>query len=683
MHYAPNRTCDLLHLEVDIAVDYPSRTFTGTSRNRMAALRNGIQEVSIMAGTGLTILNVTLNGQLANYRREKDRIYVSTGTLKKGQEILIGVSYSQANSKGTGFGTGGGGFHWIEATPDNPTRVGFWTQGETNYNSQWAPTWDYPNDLATSRVNVTVQSDWIAIGNGSLTRETTSGNRKTYGWTMTQPHATYLLSLAGGPLDIKKDKWQDVDLWYVVPRGKGKYIDDSFGNTKDMLTYFSNVLGVKYPWPKYAQNAMYDFGGGMENVSATTLGQNSLTDKREGHFDMDSLNAHELAHQWFGDLVNCMHWGDAWLNESFATLFQILYFEHSRGAAAYDHEIEGSLRSYLAESRRYKRPLATKLYANPDVNFDSHAYPKGALIMHTLRKQIGDEAFFQGLNYYLTKWRHTPVESAQLRRAFLEGTGLNVEQFWDQWIDKPGHPVIEYSWTLMDRSVMLNVKQTQNTADGTPIYIIPAKVGFITKSGQRSVQEVLLSKVQDDFTLNAPADTVAVILDPGHDFLREIVNHKWSPAAAEAILTYGWNAVDRQAAFSQVVAAGNRKLALDTLATDLATHPAITQSRELAVAAEESQRAFWMKELGHANFGRRANAVLALGKLGPTQEAVAAMKSVINGTSPIDVVVNAIRTLQNWDAKAHRSTFESALGIEDMRSRIKRTAEQAIQMANR
>lgn len=682
MTYAPSRTCDLLNVEVDINVDYPARSFSGTSRSRMAALRNGIEEVGIMAGPQLTIMAVTLNNQPAAYRRDKGMLYVSTGKLKKGQELTIGVQYSQSNSKGTGFGSGGGGFHWIEPTADTPTRVGFWTQGETGYNSQWAPTWDYPNDFATSKVRVTVQSDWTAIGNGTLTKETTSGNKKTFEWTMTQPHATYLLSLAGGPLDIKKDKWQDVDLWYVGPRGKGKYLEDSFGNTKDMLTFFSNVLNVKYPWPKYAQNAMYDFGGGMENVSATTLGQNSLTEKREGYFEMDSLNSHELAHQWFGDLVSCMHWGDAWLNESFATYFQILYFEHSRGKAGLDWEIEGAMRSYFFEARRYKRPISTKFYSNADAMFDSHSYPKGGVVLHTLRKQIGDEAFYQGLNYYLTKWRHTPVESAQLRRAFAEGTGINVEPFWDQWIDKPGHPVLETSWRLLDTALMLTVKQVQKTDDGTPIYTIPAEVGYITKGGQRGTRPIRISKQQEEFTLSVPSDTVAVILDPEHDFLREMVNTPWTNEQAEAILAHGWDATDLQRAFDQVVGAGNLPAAIAAARKDREHFPMIRSTNTLVAKAEEGQRAFWMEELAHQDFDRRAAAVNALGRLGANAEASRALRDLINDKSPVEVVVNAIRALQAWDAKGNRGTFESAAKIDDMRGRIKRAADAAIRAGN-
>lgn len=685
IRYAPDRTCDLLHLDVDIDIDFANRVYTGTSVNTLSPLRNGIREVVLHAGPALTIGKVTVDGQTAEYRRDDRQILIKTAPLTKGKAIKISISYTMKNSRGNSFG-GGGGFHWIEPTATNADHVGFWTQGESHYNSEWAPTWDYPNDLATSETRCTVQADWDVVGNGVLvsTKLSADKKRKTFDWKMTQPHATYLLSLVGGPFDIKKDKWEGVDLWYVVPKGSGNLIDDSFGHTKDMLTFFSKTLGVKYAWPKYAQNAMYDFGGGMENVSATTMGSGNLSEAREGYFNMDSLNSHELAHQWFGDLVTCMSWGDTWLNESFATFMQILYFEHSRGQDAYDWEIEDAMRSYFAEARRYKRPISTRMYPNDDAMFDSHTYPKGGVVLHTLRKQLGDEPFFSALNLYLKTWRHTPVESTQLRRAFTEATGINAEAFWAQWIEKPGHPVLDYTWKYEGGKTKLTVKQTQDTADGTPIYDIPASVALISTDGTVAVVPIRLSKAEETFELDGKQPG-AVVLDPRHEFLREIPTLHWSTPELALVLKYGLNAPDRSYALRNLLVSADDatiQMVADVVAKDNGLEPAFRAIQPLINTDKPFLRSFWLKQLEHPNFTRRFNAVSALSRLPADPATTAKLRTLITDKSPIAVVVGAINAIANWDAKANADIFKKAAEIKDRRGSIKRAADAALAKAN-
>lgn len=682
LHYAPDRTCDLMNVAVDLDVDYPNRTITGKVVNTMAALRSGVSEIVLQAGNGLEIKSLKVNGVTKSFTRKGTDLVIETGPLTKGAKFDVEISYEGKNAQGRSFGAGGGGWHWMSPNEQNPNRIGFWTQGESQYNSEWVPTWDYPNDLTTSETRTTVPADWDVVGNGVLVSTKTSPDKKskTFDWKMSQPHATYLLSVVGGPFDIKKDSWEGVELWYVVPHGEGYLIDSSFGHTKDMLSFYSGILGVKYAWPKYAQNAMYDFGGGMENVSATTLGEGSLTESRDGYFTMDSLNSHELGHQWFGDLVTCKDWGDTWLNESFATYMQIMYFEHSRGQSGYEWEIENATNSYLAEARRYKRPISTKMYPNADAMFDSHTYPKGGVILHTLRRYLGDEAFFSGLNYYLTKWRHTPVESAQLRRAMTEATGINCEPFWAQWIEKPGHPVLDYTWDWAAGKLSLTVKQTQDTSDGTPVYDIATKVGLI-RNGKVIREPVHLSKTDETFVISAAEKPDAVILDPDHEFLRQVPKLHWADSELRPILQFAPNAVDRAEALKQILASPKEvdfALITKVLAADKAESPVFENLAALSNLARPDLRAFWLGQLDHADFSRRAIAVVALGKLPPDAATTQKLRSLINDKSPIQVVVNSINALKGWDAKANKDVFEAAQKIKDRRGRIKRAADSAL-----
>jgi len=323
-------------------------------------------------------------------------------------------------------------------------------------------------------------------------------------------------------MDVKKAKWRGVDLWYCVPKGRGNLIDGSFGDTPDMLSFFSDLVGVKYPWPKYAQVAVPDFGGGMENVSATTLEAGALTANKNGRHDMASLNSHELAHQWFGDYVTCRDWSDTWLNEGFATLFEALYAEHSRGATAYKNEIEGFKQSYFGEARHRKHALNSRNYTDPDAQFDGHAYSKGAVILHMIRRQLGDKLFFGGVKLYLERNAHKPVMSSDLCRALTDYSGINLEPFFDQWVCKPGHPIVEQTWKFDEttQEVVLSIKQVQKTDDGTPIYDFVLPVGIVI-DGKTKLVSVHLSKSEETWRLKVSKNPSKVVLDPEGDWLIE------------------------------------------------------------------------------------------------------------------------------------------------------------------
>ena len=469
-------------------------------------------------------------------------------------------------------------------------------------------------------------------------------------------------------------------LIYVVPRGKKALIPDSFGDTPDMLSFYSKMTGVKYPWEKYAQNAVYDFGGGMENVSSTTLGERSLTDARAGFRDMASLNSHELAHQWFGDYVTCKTWGDAWLNESFATFFQILYFEHSRGKNAYDNEIAQNTGSYIQESRRYKRPLSTNFYSDPDDMFDRHTYPKGGVILHTLRREIGDTAFFAGINRYLSVNAHRPVESQDLCKAMTDASGVNTQPFFDQWIYKPGHPVIEWeqAYDADKKEVVVKVKQTQDTKDGTPVYTVATKIGVIA-DGKLVKTAVTLNAAENTFRIPAATKPDAVLFDADRDFLREIGKEPERSAGENlAIFRLAPCAPDRENALARLMkdkpSDDAVKTVVGVLRGDTAQFPAFDDLTALGDLKREDLRPFWREELRHADFDRRVAAIEALGKLPATPEDTATLRALVTDTAPYAVVVSSLRTLSSWDAAGSADVLLRAAQMPSLRETVRDTA---------
>lgn len=685
VQYAPDRNYDLLNVRVITRVDYRNRTVYGRTQNTLATLRSGVRELRFHRGETVTISSCMLDEKPVEFRVDGEFVRVQSPTvLTPGKPVMVEIAYTSGKKQGGSFGEGGG-FHWLSGSPANPGRVGFWTQGETGFNRDWAVTWDYPNDFATTETVTIVPAEWNVIGNGVMVSDILAkdGKTRTVIWQMKQPHATYLLSLVGGPFDIQTSQWEDVPLLFVVPRGKKALIPDSFSDTGDMLTFFSTVTGVKYPWPKYSQNAMYDFGGGMENVSSTTLGERSLTDSRAGFRNMASLNSHELAHQWFGDLVTCKTWGDSWLNESFATFFQSLYFEHSRGKNAYDQEISDNKDSYIGESRRYKRPISTKLYSDPDDMFDRHAYPKGGVVLHTLRRYLGDEAFFAGIKRYLIVNRHRPVETQDLVKAMTEASGVNVQPFFDQWVYKPGHPVLDWSYSYDDKTkeVVVSVKQTQDTKDGTPIYTVDTKIGVVV-GGKLTRMPVTLNAQENTFRVPAQIKPDVVLFDVDRDFLREIPKEPYSTEAEYlAVIQYAPCAPERQASLERLLALNKGNLpdaAVDTvvaaLRVDNSRFPAFENVTALGATKRESLRFFWREQLTHPNFARRAQAVEALGKLPPTEEDTQALRAMINNTAPYGAMTAALRTLAAWNPKENADVLAQAAAMPSLREQVREVA---------
>ena len=686
--YSPDRDYDLKHINVSLVIDYPNRQFSGEVVNTLSPLRGDLRVVRLHCGPNLEVQECQINGQSAPFTRDGEFLKIAPAqAISYGKDAKVMVRYTGGAKQGSGFGQGGGGgFHWINPNKTNAERVGFWTQGESSGNREWCPTWDYPNDFATTETTVTCPIDWSVIGNGlkeSDKADKKSGTRTVH-WNMKDEHATYLLSLVAGPLEMKTAKWENVPLLYVVPKGKKNLIDGSFNDTPDMLSFYSEITGVKFAWPKYAQNAMYDFGGGMENVSSTTLGENSLTDERAGFHRMASLNSHELAHQWFGDLVTCKNWGDTWLNESFATFFQMLYFEHSRGKNAYDREVENNQNTYLREARRYQRPLSTRFYANPDSMFDSHAYPKGGDVLHTLRKQIGDGPFFAGINRYLTQHRNTPVETNDLAEAMTEATGINMAPFFDQWVYKPGHPVLDYSWKYDDtaRAVVVTLKQTQDTSKGIPLYDIPAHIGIIAGGKMTRLPLPIAAQAEQTITVPFASRPDSALLDPDHDFLKQVVSVPPADSELPFIVQYAPSGIDRTEAMNRLLKGtptdAQIKIASNAVQTDTDRFPAFATIDPLANLKREDLRPVFRSQLNSLSDNRRVEAIDALGQLSPTPEDIKTLRGFVNDTDPYAVVAASVRVLGKWDAKGSADVIQKASQMNSLNEVIRQSAYEAI-----
>jgi len=246
VQHAPARDYDLQHVSFDLDIDYPNRSFRGVVVNTIAPLRDGLTVLHFDCGANLTVTACEIAGRPAAFDHDADALTVTLAAPQpSGKPVAVTIHY-----RGAG-GVDLHGLHWLTPTPAEPRRVGFWTMGEPYYNRQWLPTWDYPNDFASTDARVTVPGDWFVMSNGVLTSNTpgSGGKRRTFAWRMDQPYATYLISLVAGPMDVRNATWRGIKLMYAVPKGLGSHIADTFGETPRILCFFSSTLGVNYPGP--------------------------------------------------------------------------------------------------------------------------------------------------------------------------------------------------------------------------------------------------------------------------------------------------------------------------------------------------------------------------------------------------------------------------------------------------
>ncbi len=477
VNYIRSREIDVKNVSIDLRFDWEKEQAFGNTVVTLAPFKD-TQKFSLDAAM-MTINSVTLaNGTALKYiydgKKADDNLEITLDRLyKSGENLSVKVDYrtSYVNTADaeTAIGSFGRGLRFIKPTaqePNKPRQI--WSQGETEFNRYWFPSYDAPNDFRTSELRATVEKPYTVVSNGKLVETKENGNNtRTFHWKMDTPYSNYLTSIVVGEYtEIKNGEYEGVPIYAYGYPSETKEVAATTKNLPAAIKFFSEKTGVKYPYPKYSQTFVEDFGGGMENISATTQIEEMIHDERELlDTDSESLQSHELAHQWFGDYVTCRDWGQIWLNESFATYFQALWHENLKGK---DYFLYSDVRSNQQQTletwnQGNRRPIVTKNYANKDAMFDNYAYPGGGSVLHMLRKHLGDDLFFKSINKYLTDNANQPVSTEDLRIAIEETTGQSMDWFFDQWLYKMGHPVFEVTknYDAAKKQLTLNVRQTQ------------------------------------------------------------------------------------------------------------------------------------------------------------------------------------------------------------------------------
>ena len=529
------RYVDLVHTKIEASLNWEASQLNGKATLSMKPHFYEIDSV-VLDAKGMEIKTITLSGKELSYDYSNGNtltVYLDK-SYKKDQLITFTVDYiakpEGRETSGSAAITSDKGLYFINPKGEEEGKMPqVWTQGETEANSVWFPTIDAPNMKSSQEVLLTVDNKYTTLSNGKLisSKKNTDGTRTDY-WKQDLPHAPYLFMLAVGEFKIVQDSYTRGDgkkievNYYVEPA----YENDAraiFGKTPKMIKFFSNKLGVEYPWDKYSEIVVRDYvSGAMENTGAVIFGDYVYKTKRELIDGNDeSTIAHELFHHWFGDLVTCESWANLPLNESFANYSQYLWDEYEYGIDEADYNAIEEANGYY-QSGGY-HDLINFYYKDKEEMFDGHSYNKGGRILHMLRNHLGDDAFFQGLNKYLTTNAYKSAEVHNLRLAMEEVSGEDLNWFFNQWFLGKGHPVIftEQEINQEQQTVTLRIQQAQSFN----VFRLPVKIALWDETGKHSYS-VVLDSTNQQFTFPFKGKLANVLLDDDQMLLAKVYEEK-------------------------------------------------------------------------------------------------------------------------------------------------------------
>jgi aminopeptidase N len=672
--YARSRDYDLQHSKIALRFDVDQKKVIGDVTHTLAILRDGTSKVAFDS-VGLTIQGVTVNKAPAKFETTASKLIVPLpAAAHSGEKFDVNIRYEGKPAKGLYF------ILPDKEYPNRPKQV--WSQGESEDTRYYLPTYDYPNDRLTTETILTVPASWITVANGKLINVSKPANdMRTWTWRESLPSSTYLITVVAGEFEEMKQSWHGMPVTYYAPKGRGDRLLPNYERTPAMIDVFSKKLGVDYPWEKYAQSMVDDFvAGGMENSSATTNTSSSLRNPKlipEFPGDEDGLISHELAHQWFGDLVTCNDWGNIWLNESFATFFEMVWSEAHYPKDQADYERWNAVQEWLGQPGLYSKPIVRHDFDDSS-EFDGNAYGKGSLVLYMLRQQIGEDAFYRGLRNYLEVHRGKNVVTADLIKSIQDANHISVQQFFDEWIYGAGAPKFDVSYTYDDskHQVALTVKQTQKVEGRVGIFHVPVDVEITTASGAK-LHRIDVSKEAETFSLPSDGAPLMVLFDKGGQVLKSTEFHKekkeWlfqlknatelaDRAEAAQALAKLKNDDEAVAALGSALSADKAWELRDIAADALGTVGNAAAGKQLLDALETNAQPYVRNHivaaLGNikdepkiaakllaiarddASYRARANALQSLGKL-KVSNALPVLTEAVNENSPDDFLRNA------------------------------------------
>ncbi len=515
LNYAPDRTVAVRHLALEVTPDFKHRTVAGKATWQFKPLVQPAQELKLDA-VGLDVESVTATEKIQGFQVTTDQLIITfAAPIAAEQMASVTITYHAEPDSGLYFRTPEMGY--------KPGDTHCFSQGEEITARHWYPCFDSPNEKFTSELTCHVPAGMTVISNGRLVAQTNDAatGLTEFHWSQEQPHANYLISLVAGYFKKIEGKHKDVPLAFLTPPSEFDEAANSFRDTDEIMSFFEEEIGVPFPWAKYAQTCVNDFvAGGMENTSATTLTDATLfTAATENIHSSQSLVAHEMAHQWFGDLVTCKDWSHIWLNEGFATYYQVLFDGYKNGHEALLYDLYGSAR-HVTGMANDVNPIVRRNYDEPSEMFGYLAYPKGGWVLHMLRSQLGAELYRRCIRTYLERHRYGNVTTEDLRAVIEELTGRSYDQFFDQWLYHAHHPElsVEYSWDELTKLAKVSIRQNQELGKNVLLFKFPLTLRFKGKFGTVD-RPVEIKEAAAEFYFPLAAAPEIVRVDPDYTLL--------------------------------------------------------------------------------------------------------------------------------------------------------------------
>lgn len=671
--YNPSATQhhDLLHTRLDLSFDWEKEQVKGIAHLDLKPYFYATDQL-VLDAKGFVFNNIALaDGTKLNHTYNGTEVTIQLPKAYTRQEKFTVVIDYLATPRGEGGSsaiTSDKGLFFINPRGEEPGKPKqIWTQGETENNSRWFPTIDKPNERCTQEMYITVEDKYVTLSNGLLVTSTknTDGTRTDY-WKMNQPHAPYLFMLAVGDFAVVKDEpWNGKPVAYYVEPKFREHAKAIFPHTPEMLTFFSGITGVSYPWQKYSQIVVRDYvSGAMENTTGVIFGEFVQKESRELIDELlnDKIVAHEMFHHWFGDYVTCESWANLTLNEGFANYSEYLWLEQKYGRDEADAHLLQEWEGYLGAARDGIHPLIHYGYDDKEDMFDAHSYNKGGSILHMLRKIVGDEAFFASIQRYLEQNAFTEVEVAELRMAFEETTGQDMHWFFDQWFLQEGHPQIalDYDYDAATQEAIIRVKQLQDAREMPAIFQLIVEVDVYQKgASQPTRHRIKIDRRQQEVRLPASSEPALIVFDAERCLLAEWEDNKSEEQLAYQFM-YAPRYLDRYQALSELGATGYegmdallqkglqdpyhgiRALALNFIDETTPSHILDVVAATLSSDSHSSVRAAAVEML--AALGHQQAASIANRAIGdPAYPVVAAGITALSVLDPMESVKSAAR----------------------------------------